>query len=134
MTMESFDAGKDRIKSIRDGVESVMTYVPVAKAEGGAVIVEGSLPEKYWKGVLSALLVSGMADLDNIKDIDARAVVQYMVGKLDDLLTDGTVDLNTLGNTLTKMGVSADTVSKLTAKNDTRRCRSICSSCWMTQK
>ena len=119
VTMESFDAGKDRIKSIRDGVESVMTYVPVAKAEGGAVIVEGSLPEKYWKGVLSALLVTGMADLDNIKDIDARAVVQYMVGKLDDLLTDGTVDLNTLGNTLTKMGVSADTVSKLTAKNDT---------------
>ena len=119
VTMESFDAGKDRIKSIRDGVESVMTYVPVAKAEGGAVIVEGSLPEKYWKGVLSALLVTGMADLDNIKDIDTRAVVQYMVGKLDDLLTDGTVDLNTLGNTLTKMGVSADTVSKLTAKNDT---------------
>ena len=119
VTMESFDAGKDRIKSIRDGVESVMTYVPVAKAEGGAVIVEGSLPEKYWKGVLSVLLVTGMADLDNIKDIDARAVVQYMVGKLDDLLTDGTVDLNTLGNTLTKMGVSADTVSKLTAKNDT---------------
>ena len=119
VTMERFDAGKDRIKSIRDGVESVMTYVPVAKAEGGAVIVEGSLPEKYWKGVLSALLVTGMADLDNIKDIDARAVVQYMVGKLDDLLTDGTVDLNTLGNTLTKMGVSADTVSKLTAKNDT---------------
>ena len=119
VTMESFDAGKDRIKSIRDGVESVMTYVPVAKAEGGAVIVEGSLPEKYWKGVLSALLVTGMADLDNIKDIDARAVVQYMVGKLDDLLTDGTVDLNTLGNTLTKMGVTADTVSKLTAKNDT---------------
>ena len=119
VTIESFDAGKDRIKSIRDGVESVMTYVPVAKAEGGAVIVEGSLPEKYWKGVLSALLVTGMADLDNIKDIDARAVVQYMVGKLDDLLTDGTVDLNTLGNTLTKMGVSADTVSKLTAKNDT---------------
>ena len=118
VTMESFDAGKDRIKSIRDGVESVMTYVPVAKAEGGAVIVEGSLPEKYWKGVLSALLVTGMADLDNIKDIDTRAVVQYMVGKLDDLLTDGTVDLNTLGNTLTKMGVSADTVSKLTAKND----------------
>ena len=119
VTMESFDAGKDRIKSIRDGVESVMTYVPVAKAEGGAVIVEGSLPEKYWKGVLSALLVTGMADLDNIKDIDIRAVVQYMVGKLDDLLTDGTVDLNALGNTLTKMGVSADTVSKLTAKNDT---------------
>ena len=119
VTMESFDAGKDRIKSIRDGVESVMTYVPVAKAEGGAVIVEGSLPEKYWKGVLSVLLVTGMADLDSIKDIDARAVVQYMVGKLDDLLTDGTVDLNTLGNTLTKMGVSADTVSKLTAKNDT---------------
>ena len=119
VTMESFDAGKDRIKSIRDGVESVMTYVPVAKAESGAVIVEGSLPEKYWKGVLSALLVTGMADLDNIKDIDTRAVVQYMVGKLDDLLTDGTVDLNTLGNTLTKMGVSADTVSKLTAKNDT---------------
>lgn len=118
VTMESFDAGKDRIKSIRDGVESVMTYMPVAKAEGGAVIVEGSLPEKYWKGVLSALLVTGMADLDNIKDIDTRAVVQYMVGKLDDLLTDGTVDLNTLGNTLTKMGVSADTVSKLTAKND----------------
>lgn len=118
VTMESFDAGKDRIKSIRDGVESVMTYMPVAKAEGGAVIVEGSLPEKYWKGVLSALLVTGMADLDNIKDIDIRAVVQYMVGKLDDLLTDGTVDLNTLGNTLTKMGVSADTVSKLTAKND----------------
>ena len=118
VTMESFDAGKDRIKSIRDGVESVITYMPVAKAEGGAVIVEGSLPEKYWKGVLSALLVTGMADLDNIKDIDTRAVVQYMVGKLDDLLTDGTVDLNTLGNTLTKMGVSADTVSKLTAKND----------------
>ena len=118
VTMESFDAGKDRIKSIRDGVESVMTYMPVAKAEGGAVIVEGSLPEKYWKGVLSTLLVTGMADLDNIKDIDTRAVVQYMVGKLDDLLTDGTVDLNTLGNTLTKMGVSADTVSKLTAKND----------------
>lgn len=118
VTMESFDAGKDRIKSIRDGVESVMTYMPVAKAEGGAVVVEGSLPEKYWKGVLSALLVTGMADLDNIKDIDTRAVVQYMVGKLDDLLTDGTVDLNTLGNTLTKMGVSADTVSKLTAKND----------------
>lgn len=118
VTMESFDAGKDRIKSIRNGVESVMTYMPVAKAEGGAVIVEGSLPEKYWKGVLSALLVTGMADLDNIKDIDTRAVVQYMVGKLDDLLTDGTVDLNTLGNTLTKMGVSADTVSKLTAKND----------------
>lgn len=118
VTMESFDAGKNRIKSIRDGVESVMTYMPVAKAEGGAVIVEGSLPEKYWKGVLSALLVTGMADLDNIKDIDTRAVVQYMVGKLDDLLTDGTVDLNTLGNTLTKMGVSADTVSKLTAKND----------------
>lgn len=118
VTMESFDAGKDRIKSIRDGVESVMTYMPVAKAESGAVIVEGSLPEKYWKGVLSALLVTGMADLDNIKDIDTRAVVQYMVGKLDDLLTDGTVDLNTLGNTLTKMGVSADTVSKLTAKND----------------
>lgn len=118
VTMENFDAGKDRIKNIRDGVESVMTYMPVAKAEGGAVIVEGSLPEKYWKGVLSALLVTGMADLDNIKDIDTRAVVQYMVGKLDDLLTDGTVDLNTLGNTLTKMGVSADTVSKLTAKND----------------
>ena len=118
VTMESFDAGKDRIKSIRNGVESVMTYMPVAKAEGGAVIVEGSLPEKYWKGVLSALLVTGMADLDNIKDIDTRAVVQYMVGKLDDLLTDGTVDLNTLGNTLTKMGVSADTVSKLTARND----------------
>ena len=119
VTMESFDAGKDRIKSIRDGVESVMTYVPVAKAESGAVTLEGSLPEKYWKGVLSALLVTGMADLDNIKDIDTRAVVQYLVGKLDDLLTDGTVDLNTLGNTLIKMGVSADTVSKLTAKNDT---------------
>ncbi len=119
VTMESFDAGKDRIKSIRDGVGSVMTYVPVAKAEGGAVTLEGSLPEKYWKGVLSALLVTGMADLDNIKDIDTRAVVQYLVGKLDDLLMDGTVDLNTLGNTLIKMGVSADTVSKLTAKNDT---------------
>ncbi len=119
VTMESFDAGKDRVKSIRDGVESVMTYVPVAKAESGAVTLEGSLPEKYWKGVLSALLVTGMADLDNIKDIDTRAVVQYLVGKLDDLLMDGTVDLNTLGNTLIKMGVSADTVSKLTAKNDT---------------
>ena len=130
VTMESFGAGKDKLAKLASNLDSVLKYVNATAAEG-TLSVQARVPvdsnnttaqkfETAWGYVMAAMLLTGQIDLENVSAVDISSVVNYLYnGKLEKLYKDTDVDLNTVGNTLKKIGLTdSAAIQTLTEKND----------------
>lgn len=129
VTMESFGTGKDRLANLSGSLSDVSTYVH-ATAENGALSIRAEVPvdsssaaaqkmETAWGYALAAMLLTGQIDLDDVSAAEICSVVDYLYnGKLEKLYQDDSVDLNTVGNTLKKIGLAGSAaVQTLAEKN-----------------
>lgn len=96
-------------------LEKVQKYVAKAKEygftfvmEGGKLNVSANLPDKAYQIYLSALLVLGLVDIENIEDVELKEIVHHHQTVLKPVLTDENTNTQVIENTFEKLGYKVD--------------------------
>ncbi len=98
--------GMAELAQIRNGLQQAKDYGMHFICKDGAIDVTATLPDQVYGAYLALLTMTDKADIRNLNDVDAQTVVGYLLGLVDPVVDDLTIE--TLTNMLSMAGYNYD--------------------------
>ncbi|MBQ8498010.1 MAG: dockerin type I repeat-containing protein [Clostridia bacterium] len=107
VTFEDYDQMAETLKNVEGALATVKDNINVT-AQNGVLNVELVMPASFSAYYLAELLVMDQADLANIENMQLEEALAFMMSLIKPLVADEDFTLETIENTMAKVGQNVD--------------------------